>query len=118
MLIIALMLNKLQTIERKYIQTDMPPKVGLKINKEVCMKFSREEKRKMVESIISKMESFFSTLKKAIWFGRDKEYKSPTELIAAIDGYIDWYNNKRIQHGLKGMPPLQCRRSLAILKVA
>ncbi len=65
-----------------------------------------------------KMESFFSTLKKAIWFGKEKEYKTPAELIAAIDDYIDWYNNKRIQHDLKGMTPLQYRRSLAIIKVA
>lgn len=58
----------------------------------------------------SKMETFFSTLKKAIWFGREKEYRSPDQLIAAIDDYIDWYNNERIQAKLKGLSPLQFRK--------
>ena len=58
----------------------------------------------------SKMETFFSTLKKAIWFGREKDYKNPEGLIAAINDYIDWYNNERIQVKLKGMSPLQFRK--------
>ena len=58
----------------------------------------------------SKMETFFSTLKKAIWFGREKDYRSPDQLIAAIDDYIDWYNNERIQAKLKGLSPLQFRK--------
>lgn len=81
-----------------------------------CIEQSMSRKGNCMDN--GKMESFFSTLKKAIWFGREKEYKSPAELIAAIDDYIDWYNNKRIQHDLNGMTPLQYRRSLAILKVA
>ena len=58
----------------------------------------------------SKMETFFSTLKKAIWFGREKDYRSPDQLIVAIDDYIDWYNNERIQAKLKGLSPLQFRK--------
>lgn len=58
----------------------------------------------------SKMETFFATLKKAIWFGREKEYRSSDQLIAAIDDYIDWYNNERIQAKLKGLSPLQFRK--------
>ena len=58
----------------------------------------------------SKMETFFSTLKKAIWFGRERSYMSPEELIAAIDEYIRWYNEERIQVKLKGLTPLQFRR--------
>lgn len=54
-----------------------PPKVGLKINKEVCMKFNREEKRKMVESIISKRKSIVSISKE---FGID--YRDLKRLIA------------------------------------
>ncbi len=57
----------------------------------------------------SKMETFFATLKKAIWFGHEKEYGNPEELISAIDDYIDWYNNDRIQVKLKGLSPLQFR---------
>ncbi len=33
---------------------DVPPIVGQKISKEDCMRFNRKEKRKMVESIISR----------------------------------------------------------------
>ena len=33
-----------------------------------------------------KMESFFSILKKAIWFWRKKKYKTSSELTAVIDG--------------------------------
>ncbi len=58
----------------------------------------------------SKMETFFATLKKAIWFGKEKSYRSPEELIAAINDYIDWYNSERIQVKLKGMSPLQFRK--------
>lgn len=68
-----------------------------------CIEQSMSRKGNCMDN--GKMESFFSTLKKAIWFGREKEYKSPAELIAVIDDYIDWYNNKRIQHDLNGMTP-------------
>lgn len=57
----------------------------------------------------SKMETFFGTIKKAIWFGQEHSYKTPEELMAAIDDYIDWYNRARIQIGLKGLSPLQYR---------
>lgn len=63
----------------------------------------------------SKMETFFATLKKAIWFGHEKDYKSPEELIAAINDYIRWYNEKRIQHHLGGLPPLQFREQAFIV---
>ncbi len=58
----------------------------------------------------SKMETFFAALKKAIWFGREKEYKTPEDLYVAIDDYIYWYNNSRIQIKLKGLPPLLFRK--------
>jgi len=54
----------------------------------------------------NKMETFFRTIKKAIWFS----YKTPKELMAAIDDHIDWYNKDRIQIELKGLSPLQYRK--------
>lgn len=57
----------------------------------------------------SKMETFFSTIKKAIWFGQENRYRKPEDLIAAIDDYIDWYNKERIQLKLGGLSPLQFR---------
>lgn len=65
----------------------------------------------------SKMETFFATLKKAIWFGRERDYKSPQELIFAIDDYIDWYNKERIQVKLKGLSPLQFRKQSFTMSV-
>ncbi len=65
----------------------------------------------------SKMETFFGTLKKAIWFGRERDYKSPEELIAAINDYIYWYNNERIQVKLKGLSPLQFRKQAIMMAV-
>lgn len=65
----------------------------------------------------SKMETFFGTLKKAIWFGREMDYKSPQELIAAINDYIDWYNKERIQVKLKGLSPLQFRKQAFMMAV-
>lgn len=44
-----------------------------------------------------------------IWFGHEKDYKSPTELIDVIDDYVRWYNEERIQHESKGLTPLQFR---------
>ncbi len=57
----------------------------------------------------SKMETFFATIKKAIWFGQENDYRTPEDLIAAINDYIDWYNRERIQLNLKGLSPLQFR---------
>ena len=65
----------------------------------------------------SKMETFFATLKKAIWFGRERDYKSPEELIAAINDYINWYNKERIQVKLKGLSPLQFRKQAFMMAV-
>ena len=63
----------------------------------------------------SKMETFFATLKKAIWFGFERKYESPEELVAAIDDYIRWYNEERIQVKLGGLSPLQFREQVCRL---
>lgn len=57
-----------------------------------------------------KTESFFGTLKNAIWYGLEKTYKSVEALVEAIDDYIQWYNEKRIQCKLNGLSPLQFRK--------
>lgn len=58
----------------------------------------------------SKMETFFGTLKKAIWFGKRNDYKTAEELEKKIDEYIRWYNEERIQLKLEGKSPLQFRK--------
>lgn len=53
------------------------------------------------------MENFFGHLKAEMFHG--ETFKTPTDLINAIDRYITWYNNERVQEKLKGMTPMQYR---------
>ena len=43
------------------------------------------------------METFFGRLKNEMYYGYEKDYSSFEEFSKAIDEYIDYYNNKRIQ---------------------
>lgn len=55
------------------------------------------------------IETFFGRLKNEIYYGCEKDYKSFEEFSKAIEEYIDYYNNKRIQAKTKWMPPVQYR---------
>ena len=59
--------------------------------------------------INSIMESFFGRMKTEIYYGYEKNYMSFEEFSKAVDEYIDYYNNKRIQSKTKWMPPVQYR---------
>ena len=61
----------------------------------------------------SKMETFFSTLKKEMYYGHEKEFKTREQLRAAIEEYIDYYNKERIQMKLGYLPPLIFREKIA-----
>ena len=61
----------------------------------------------------SKMETFFSTLKKEMYFGHEKEFKTREQLRAAIEEYIEYYNRERIQMKLGYLPPLIFREKIA-----
>ena len=61
----------------------------------------------------SKMETFFSTLKKEMYYGHEKEFKTREQLRAAIDEYIEYYNSERIQMKLGYLPPLIFREKIA-----
>ena len=43
------------------------------------------------------METFFGRIKIEMYYGFEKDYASFEEFAVAIDEYIDYYNNKRIQ---------------------
>ena len=60
----------------------------------------------------SKMETFFSTLKKEMYYGHEKEFKTREQLIVAIDEYIDYYNKERIQMKLGYLSPLLFREKI------
>lgn len=51
------------------------------------------------------METFFGILKNELYYGCEKEYKTFEEFSKAMEGYIDYYNNERIQFKTKWMPP-------------
>ncbi|MBO8468729.1 MAG: IS3 family transposase [Spirochaetes bacterium] len=61
----------------------------------------------------SKMETFFSTLKREMYYGHEKEFKTREQLSAAIKEYIEYYNNERIQIKLGYLSPLLFREKIA-----
>ena len=57
------------------------------------------------------METFFGRIKTEMYYGFEKDYASFEEFAVAIDEYIDYYNNKRIQAKTKWMPPVKYREA-------
>ena len=57
----------------------------------------------------SPMENFFGKMKNEMFYGHEFEFKTLEQLQKAMEEYIDYYNNKRIQVKLKGLTPCQAR---------
>ena len=57
------------------------------------------------------METFFGRLKNEMFYGFEKEYTSFESFADAMDEYIDYYNNRRIQAKTKWMPPSKFREA-------
>ena len=57
------------------------------------------------------METFFGRLKNEMFYGYEKEYKSFEDFAKAMDEYIYYYNNERIQAKTKWMPPVKYRET-------
>ena len=57
------------------------------------------------------METFFGRLKNEMFYGNEKDFTSFDEFAIAIDKYIDYYNNKRIQSKTKWMSPVNYRKT-------
>ena len=51
------------------------------------------------------IEIFFGRLKNEMYYGYEKEYESFESFSKALDEYINYYNNERIQRKTKWMPP-------------
>ena len=49
------------------------------------------------------MEGFWGIMKREMYYG--KKYKTKDELIRAIEEYIDYYTNKRVQRNLSILTP-------------
>jgi len=61
------------------------------------------------------MESFFHTMKVELYY--EHHYQTKQELIKAMKEWIEYYNQDRIKHILKGKTPIEYR-NLALEKVA
>ena len=57
----------------------------------------------------SVMETFFGRLKNEMFYGFERSFTSFEEFSKAIDDYIDYYNNKRIQKKTNWMSPVAFR---------
>ena len=57
----------------------------------------------------SPMENFFGKMKNEMFYGHECEFKTLEQLQKAMEEYIDYYNNERIQVKLKGLTPCQAR---------
>ena len=57
------------------------------------------------------METFFGRMKNEMFYGHEKEYSSFETFAKAVDCYINYYNNERIQEKTKWMPPTKFREA-------
>ena len=57
------------------------------------------------------MESFFGRMKNELYYGYEKEYKTFEEFSKAVEEYVEYYNNERIQKKTKWMPPTKYRKA-------
>ena len=61
----------------------------------------------------SKTENLFSKIKKEMFYGHEKEFRSYAELKQTLEEYIVWYNNERIVNRL-GAAPASCRSIVSV----
>ena len=57
------------------------------------------------------IETFFARMKNEMFYGFEMEYSTFKEFQTAVEEYIDYYNNKRIQEKTKWMPPVLYRET-------
>ena len=57
------------------------------------------------------MENFFAGLKNEMFYGHEKDFNSFESFSSAIDEYINYYKNLRIQAKTKWMPPSKFRET-------
>ena len=57
------------------------------------------------------METFFGRLKNEMYYGYEKNYDSFEAFSKAMEEYINYYNNERIQSKTKWMPPAKYREA-------
>lgn len=63
----------------------------------------------------SACEGFFGRLKNEFFYHNSWSECSIQDFIDKLNGYIEWYNNKRIKISLKGKSPIEYRQSLGLI---
>jgi len=85
-----------------------------KILKEHGIRQSMSRKGNCLDNCV--MENFFGKMKNEMFYGHEFEFKTLDQLQKAMEEYIDYYNNKRIQSRLKGLTPCEARNQALSLK--
>ena len=57
------------------------------------------------------METFFGRMKNEMFYGYESQYKTFEQFYKAVEEYIHYYNNERIQSKTKWMPPVKYREA-------
>lgn len=57
----------------------------------------------------SLMENFFGIMKNEMYYGHENEFETIDDLRNAMEVYIKWYNETRINIKRQGMSPLEYR---------
>ena len=57
------------------------------------------------------METFFGRMKNEMYYGQESQYRTFEQFSEAVNEYIDYYNNERIQKKTKWMPPARYREA-------
>ena len=65
----------------------------------------RINRKSPLKKEFSPMEGFWGLMKREMYYG--KKYKTKEELMLAIEKYIDYYTNKRVQRNLEVLTPLK-----------
>ena len=65
----------------------------------------RINRKSPLKKEFSPMEGFWGLMKREMYYG--KKYKTKEELMLAIEKYIDYYTNKRVQRNLGVLTPLE-----------
>lgn len=77
--------------------------------KDKGIKQSMSRKGNCIDNCI--METFFGRMKNEMFYGHESEYKTFEQFYKAVEDYIYYYNNERIQSKTKWMPPVKFREA-------
>ncbi len=71
---------------------------------------------RLVPQITLHAKAIFDRLKTELFYPRDWKSTTLEQIINEVDGYIRWYNEKRIKISLGARSPIEYRNSLGIVR--